>query len=209
MKTGETVMDEKKLTDAEIGQIYRKTGEIIRRINDGTIGFKKSIKVIQKIIIEGHANEHLQVVNGWAEINVIKNIIDTDATPFIPQGLLVEKHIGYGLWSWNSDLIEYFLSKEQEESFQNGNRLRKVIESLRNKKLLNANILDYLLTNSGLIPESWKDKNIFFWGTIYGDDAGDFCVRYLYWSDSKWDWGRYWLNLDYNFNSDDPAVFIN
>ena len=69
---------------------------------------------------------------------------------------------------------------------------------------MNANILDYLLAHPELIPEEWKGKYIFFWGTIYRLSDGRLCVRYLIWNGSEWDWSYDWLDDD--FNSDSPAA---
>ena len=54
-----------------------------------------------------------------------------------------------------------------------GNALRKV---LAGKPVLNANVLDYLLANSHLIPEEWKGKATFFWGRSTGPE-GNLYVR--------------------------------
>jgi hypothetical protein len=54
---------------------------------------------------------------------------------------------------------------------------------------LNANILDYLLENQELIPESWKNIIVFFLGTQYYDPLGNICVRYLCWfGEGGWGW---------------------
>jgi len=37
---------------------------------------------------------------------------------------------------------------------------------------MNANVLDYLLAHPELIPEDWKNKYVFFWGTIYRYSSG-------------------------------------
>ena len=69
---------------------------------------------------------------------------------------------------------------------------------------MNANVLDYLLAHPELIPEDWKNKYVFFWGTIYRYSSGGLCVRYLCWNGSKWRWDGNWLAHD--FYSAYPAV---
>jgi tetratricopeptide (TPR) repeat protein len=67
-------------------------------------------------------------------------------------------------------------------------------EELGGKPLLNANVLDYLLTHPAAIPENWKTdevgrpRRISFWGTIYTIPGGSprLAVRYLYWDKSAW-----------------------
>lgn len=64
--------------------------------------------------------------------------------------------------------------------------------------------MDFYLANPHLIPEEWKGKAVFFWGTIYRDADGHLCVRYLYWRGGGWDWGYRWL--DYVWDGDGPAA---
>lgn len=141
----------------------------------------------------------LRVIKGQAEIKVIEHLIDTDAQPFIPGGMSVESHIGHGLWKWAPELIQLFLSKEQKRNYQEGNKLWKVIEALKGKIILNANVLDYLLAHPELIPESWKGKLVFFWGTIYRFANGELCVRCLKWDGSRWGWYYCWLDDSFHF----------
>lgn len=130
------------------------------------------------------------------------HIIDGDADPFIPDGWKVEEHKKGGQFEWDVKKTTPYLSKKQKEGGAiEGNKLRK---ELADMPALNANVLDYLLANSHLIPEEWKGKAVFFWGTIYRDSDGSLCLRYLYWHGYQWRWDYYWLGGD--FRSDDPAV---
>jgi hypothetical protein len=118
-------------------------------------------------------------------------IIDCDAPAQIPQGYnwTIEEHQKGGKLQWNPKNISLYLSEKQKESWVEGNDLRKEI-----KNPLNANVLDYLLKNPTLIPEDWKGKYVYFWGTIYRYSGGGLYVRYLCWHDGGWDWGNYWLD---------------
>ncbi len=147
------------------------------------------------------------------ELNKIKDFlygkdliafIDTDAQPFIRRGMEVVSHTGSGMLRWPLNKLQLFLCKEQEKNYQEGNELRKVIESLKGKKVLNANVLDYLLVHQELIPDNWKDKAVYFWGTIYRDSGGEFCVRCLYRRDYRWRSGSRCLYE--NFHSSNPAA---
>ncbi|HEY4477351.1 MAG TPA: hypothetical protein VJB56_01875 [Candidatus Paceibacterota bacterium] len=64
--------------------------------------------------------------------------------------------------------------------------------------MLNANVLDYLLAHPDFIPEWWKGKAVFFWGTIYRNSYGNLCVRYLCFYGDRWDWNYDWLGIDWN-----------
>ena len=131
------------------------------------------------------------VLRGFAEIVAVKHIIDCNVDPFIPKRWKVEKHIKHGMMEWSSDKVRLHLSPNQnkKDGIQ-GYDLRKELEK---EPTLNANVLDYLLSHKELIPEEWKGKTIFFWGTVFRDSDGDLCVRYLYW-DGRWCWGCRWLD---------------
>jgi hypothetical protein len=128
-------------------------------------------------------------------------LIDCDAAPFIPDGWSVEEHKKGGFLKFDPTKISLCLSKKQKKGSIEGNDLRK---ELINQPTLNANVLDYLLAHPELIPEEWKGKYIFFWGTIYRDSGGRLTVRCLYWGGSGWNEVYYWL--DDGFSSDDPAA---
>lgn len=198
------VLDGKKLTDEQLGKLYRKLREIEKRINEGVISFSETLDVLQRIIIEGKSSHHLSVISGESEIKYIDHLIDTDATPFIPDGWSVEKHAGHGLWKWNHSSVQLFLSKEQTQSYAFGNDIQKVIEKQKGKIILNANVLDYLLAHPELIPEAWKGKAVFFWGTIYRISDGILCVRFLNWRGDWLRWSSSWLGD--NFDAVSPAA---
>ncbi len=143
----------------------------------------------------------LKVIKGQAEIKIIERLIDCDSAPFIPNGWSVEEHKKSGFFKFDPAKISLYLSKKQKKGSIGGHDLRK---ELSDKPVMNANILDYLLAHPELIPEEWKGKYIFFWGTIYRLSDGRLCVRYLIWNGSEWDWSYDWLDDD--FNSGDPAA---
>jgi hypothetical protein len=139
---------------------------------------------------------------GTHELKLVKHIIDCDADPFCPDGWKVEEHHKRGRLEWDVSKIQLYLSKGQKDgNWFEGNKLRK---ELTNKPVLNANVLDYLLKNPYLIPEEWRSKVVFFWGTIYRVD-GRLVVRFLYWL-GEWDWYYYWLGNDFRDYS--PAVLL-
>jgi hypothetical protein len=143
----------------------------------------------------------LKVIKGQAEIKMIERLIDCDSAPFVPDGWLVEEHKKGGLFKFDPAKISLYLSKKQKKGSIDGRDLRKY---LSNKQVMNANVLDYLLAHPELIPEEWKGKYVFFWGTVYRGPAGFLDVRYLYWYGSEWGW--YYLWLDDDFLSDAPAA---
>ena len=126
------------------------------------------------------------------------HLIDCNAPPFVPPNWSVEKHQPGGLWKFNSTKISFYQSQRQTKEFIEGNKLR---QELAGKSVLNANVLDYLLAHPDLIPESWKNKRVYFWGTIYRDPDGDLHVRHLDWNGSQWGWHFKWLNNIFGFGS--------
>ena len=151
---------EKSVTDDQIGKIQRKTNEIIRRLNLGTISYDEVLSSMQSII------------EGKTLIAVSKkHSIKCDVYPSIPEG-------------W--ELIEHKKNQPFEFDVENKN----LIEMFNSNSFLNANILDYLLARPELIPENFKNKRIFFNGTIYYDLHRCLCVRYLKWNNNFWDWGH-------------------
>jgi hypothetical protein len=134
----------------------------------------------------------------------IPHAIDCDADPFIPEGWKVEEHTKGGIFTWDPTAVKLYLSKKQKGDKRIvGNDLHK---ELKSKPVLNANALDYLLKpeNQHLIPEEWKGKAVFFWGTIYRRSYVYLCVRCLYWNDGAWGWSGGWLGG--GFDSYGPAV---
>lgn len=126
----------------------------------------------------------------------MKHIINLDADPLIPyDSWSVEEHQKGGKVEWPFP-VKLYLSPKQKIGTIEGNDLRA---ELKDKPVLNANVLDYLLDHPRLIPEEWKKdekgntRYIPFWGTIYRDAYGRLCVRFLYFRGGRWQAGYRWL----------------
>ncbi len=131
-----------------------------------------------------------KVLLGHAVISVSKHLIDLDADPFVPNDWKVEEHQKGCQFEWDAAKVSLYLSKKQQRGVTEGNKLR---EELKGQPVYNANLLDYLLKNPHLIPEEWKSRHVFFWGTVYRGRDGSLYVRYLCWSSDWWSWGSRWL----------------
>jgi len=147
------------------------------------------------------------VLLGQAEIKIVDHVIDCNADPVLPNGWKVEEHQKTGSFKWDPKHVPFYLSKSQKkDSYIEGKKLRKELAGMR---MLNANVLDYLLKNPQLIPEEWKRdeqgriRYILFWGTIYRDSCG-LCVRSLCCHVGQWDWDYSWLDRDWDGRS--PAA---
>ena len=129
-------------------------------------------------------------------------VIDCDAAPYVPERWQVEEHHGLGILEWDPTKLSLYLSKRQMGGkWILGHDLRKEIKA---KPVLNANVLDWLLAHPDHIPEEWKGKLVFFWGTIYRDSGGFLCVRCLDWYGFRWDW--HYRRLDVDWRDRSPAV---
>jgi hypothetical protein len=106
-------------------------------------------------------------------------IIDCNAEPYLPPGFKgVDFHRKHGQLLWSPDKVELLCSQEQ----QGDDKIegKDLWDKLQDEPLLNANVLDYLLKNPYLIPDSWKGKRVYFWGTVYRDHNNNQCVRCLF-----------------------------
>lgn len=65
---------------------------------------------------------------------------------------------------------------------------------------LDAKIFQELWENQEFIPEDWKEKVVYFDGTVFQSPVGGRCVLDLYWSGSCWNWNYNWLENDWNAN---------
>ncbi len=116
--------------------------------------------------------------------------------------IMVEEHRKGGQWKYDPTQVEFFLANGQKNGkVIEGNKLRK---ELAKKSCFNANLLDYWLANTHLIPEECKGKATFFWGTVYRDSVGRLYVRCLIWFGSQWHWSCSWLVNDWL--DPDPAA---
>ena len=144
------------------------------------------------------------VLVGTHEIVPIDLIVDLDADPFVPEGWSVPdgNHIKGGKFRFDPAEVALHLDDEQKNGMiVVGTALRP---KLQNLPVFNANLLDWLLTHPQFIPEEWKSKSVFFWGTIYRYSDGCLYVRSLRWYGGGWGWRFYWL--DYTFSDRNPAA---
>jgi len=76
-----------------------------------------------------------------------------------------------------------YLSEEQNSSYDSiiGYDLKEELR-IQNNLVYGANLLDYLLVHPEIIPEEYKRKMVFFWGTIYRNSDGYLFVRCLLWA---------------------------
>jgi hypothetical protein len=152
----------------------------------------------------------------------IPHVIDVGKRPFCPEGWTVVLPGGEGGWrdaedgdfppcvhrlfTWDASKVQPHLDDAQRNGGSiEGHKLQKKLAKIA-KRLLNANCLDYLLAHPELIPESWKGKATFFWGTTYRSSSGRLCVRCLCWDGERWYWNYGWLGS--GRSGDYPAAVL-
>lgn len=145
----------------------------------------------------------MQVLLDCVPLTIIEHFIDCDADPVIPsREWFLEEHQKGGQFKWNTATIQLWLAKGQQNGTAlDGYTLRK---ELKGKSVLNANVLDYLLANPHLIPDEWKGKYVFFWGTVYRHLEGGLFIRCLCWNGDRWGWSYYWLGR--SWRNLDPTI---
>lgn len=220
--TASTVLDGIKMDDEQLGKLTRRTDELKRRINEGTLKYDWVMVELQQVV-EGRKSE-TPVAATIAEQPQPTPLpmsieIDDDHNPNIPSGLFLtgegtehqkmgevtlEKRADGKLYANGKEVVRYRSRKQQGGSIQ-GHKLRKELKD--NKvQVLNACIMDALRANPQLIPDEWKDGCTFFWGTIFRGADGYSYVVYLCWDGVRWDWRGNWLG--YGWYSGDPAASL-
>ncbi len=183
---------------------YARVNELLKQLK--TLGEEALGRLLQRMnyIRELLSRSTLPTLDDLKTfLNQVIQVIDCDAQPFIPDGWKVQEHQKGGKLEWNPEKIQLYLSDGQKDGkYIEGNKLRK---ELKGKKVLNACVLDWLLAHPEFIPEEWKSKYIFFWGTIYRISGGDLYVRCLCWLGDRWHWRYAWLDDDW-YDSRPAAV---
>lgn len=141
-----------------------------------------------------------------ASADVQKLIIDCDAQPSCPKDLTIHYHRKHGNVEWSAAKFTkqkylYLLEEQKNGKSLVGTKLR---EELKGKSVMNACVLDWLLTHPDQIPYFWKGKSIFFWGTIYSDSCDSLSVRYLHFNGLGCYTGYSWLGEVWD--GDRPAL---
>ncbi len=184
--------------DEALGKLARQQHDWFRRVREGSLDLEKVVAAYQIMqdFADGKFPDLPGLVCGTHCIQPIEYFIDCDADPFLPDGWKVEEHQKGGIFKWTESLIGLHLDRGQQNGkCIGGHDLRKALQT---RKVLNANVLDFLLKHSELIPEEWKGKAVFFWGTVYRYPGGSCCVLYLYWDDGQWHWSVDWLGSGWN-----------
>lgn len=123
------------------------------------------------------------LLDGMVKIVAVDNVIHLDADPVIREGWSVVEHRRHNPCAWGLLKVGLYVPDQQKNGKFVGNELRDL---MKDQSVFNANLLDYLLARPALIPDKWKQKSIYFWGTIFRNEYGELCVRYMHSRDGLW-----------------------
>lgn len=126
------------------------------------------------------------VINGHARIDVVDYIVDCSRPPeqvdvFTPLPESEQIASRYtGQIRLTPQTMGTYIDPHQKKGKLVGSERYQTYEG---QPVLTAHVLDHCLRHPALIPEAWKNKSVYFWGTIYrGGNYGHY-VRCLYWCD--------------------------
>jgi len=140
------------------------------------------------------------VMEGRADLFMKDCTIDCGADPIIPDDLTIKQHKRSAVWEWNDCEVDLYLAPRQNSHMVEGHIIKNVVEDLN---VLNACVLDFLLTHPYLWPKSWREA--VFWGTIYSCSRGREWVRCAR-KDLVGRWSPLLIPLDSVFGDWNPAA---
>lgn len=215
-------MKKEKLDWKALGQFVSALLNLFTLVRDTFAKLGVGIEVIPWLLGEGKqffVKEFLEPLGqkflASQPAKALKSIIvDTDAFPNLPfdcasvvihlkSGKVKLERRGDDLYVDGRKVVLYLSERQKDGRTIRGYELR---DELTGKPVLNANILDALYEHPELIPDNWKGKVVFFWGTIFRDADDDLYVRCLSFRDSRWRRHYYWL--DYGFSGCYPAALL-
>jgi len=147
----------------------------------------------------------------WDKEIEMKHIIDCNKNPHIPPGWFVIKHIKGGVITWDHANMEFFVSEKLKENrMETGYQLFEKVHLLNDKFLANANVLDYLLENTAIIPEIWEGRRVLFLGTTYDDgiNKGSPMIRTLFYDYAWFEWRSSYESMCKYFDERYPVLLI-
>ena len=145
-------------------------------------------------------DEIIKFINNGGQMQMVGNHeVNTNNMPALPfAGATVEFHEKRGVVAIQPSKVTLHLSPNQKDGkVIKGHNLRK---ELKGMPVMDACELDYYLANPHLIPEEWKGKVVFFWGTIFRNSGVGLFVRCLIWFDDAWQSCYRWLGDDFDGN---------
>jgi hypothetical protein len=140
-------------------------------------------------------------LRGEMELKQLDQVIDLDKITVNRRDYDVMEHQKGGRLTWSPAAVELYVDVLQVSKRATGHDIRKI---LADKPVLNICAMEFLLERQHLIPEEWKGKAIFFWGTIFRGYEGRPYVMCMRMWHGEWAWSAHPLNNPWGTNS--PAI---
>ncbi len=179
-----------------IGQSWELMSELAKRTPWGRIRIQPLIEDIGQVSMEFVAF----LENGGRVYPRQGPVFDFDVEPYIPDGWEIrpEDQITSRLTgSWQLDVTKVGLYSSERQQGQKTVRGVDLLCELEGKRVLPAHVIEELLKYPVMIPDSWKHRNVYFWGTVYRDASGCRQIRILSWTGAQgWHWSSHYLERD-------------
>lgn len=141
-------------------------GDTLLRVREFLFGHKSVAPAGEEVCINGDADPHIHVPS---------------------EAGYIWSHIKNGQRRWSSFCADLCEIEEREASLSGKEIQARMQRALMGERALgNANVLDFLLAHTSLIPEDWREYIVLFWGTVYTNAVGEDLVRGLYWDECTW-----------------------
>ncbi len=134
-------MTRKSVTDEQVGQLHRRTAEVVRRVSEGTISFGRTMYTLQRII-EGH---HEPVIGVSFKVTVDYNqTLEQMVKACRSCGYDVDEGIAQGRFP--GQVVKHF-----PEELQRAVEEKEVVLFYFNKKMTSKQVIGYM-SNEGFRP---------------------------------------------------------
>jgi hypothetical protein len=80
-------------------------------------------------------------------------------------------------------------------------KMSQYVELINDLPLANASVMFALLRCPDLLPQAWKGKRVFFWGTTYQQRSGWFMLKFVYFVEWSEQW-KAWRAFPYRYEVD-------
>lgn len=197
-----------KLDWKGVGQFLKVIVDLVTIVKDTMSQMKVGLEILGWLIGEGKS-VFVEWLNGLGLKYLASLVIDFDVGPSAPKDLSIAPESGQiasrvrGKKSLSEIKVRLHLDSGQEGGGWIGGYNLKL--KLEGQEVYGAQLLDFYLAHTELIPEDWKTKGwIFFWGTIYRAENGRLCVRCLHWFGTRW--VSRCFRLDDDWNDLNPAA---
>ncbi len=171
--------------EMQLGKLAMLQTKLFRKVRKGKIDLDQAFRGLTSI---------LQGDDQPAQTELIPNL-----PPKTPNGYTVLEHHRDDPFTWDPTQIELV----HVPSGTDRRRLKEVVEEFSTTRGVDAAVMDYLISNTELIPEAWKfdtfgnTRKIIFPGTLFECPSGFKNMMYIYWEGPRW-WNTH------NFPEDAP-----